>query len=106
VIAAMGLLIGVLARRFRWQGVLTVGNVLFQRWDAWFPQRQAALADIGQLMPSAAAMTGYQNIPIRGLRLSSAMVPAVLLAYALVSSCWRVRFRKIEISALSDLIDL
>ena len=46
-------------------------------------------------MPSAWAMTGYQNILIRGLGLESAWLPTlVLMAYALgffALAVWRFR---------------
>jgi len=65
----------------------------------WFPLEATggAFAAIGRLLPSAWAMTGYQNLLIRGLDLSSAWLPTlVLLAYALgffVLAVWRLRQR-------------
>jgi ABC-2 type transport system permease protein len=64
---------------------------------AWFPLEASggAFAAIGRLMPSAWAMTGYQNILIRGLDVSSAWLPAaILLAYAFgffLLALWRFR---------------
>jgi ABC-2 type transport system permease protein len=50
-------------------------------------------------MPSSWAMTGYQNILIRGLGLESVWMPvSILLAYALVCfglAVWR--FRKMDV---------
>ena len=57
-----------------------------------------AFATIGKLTPSSWAMTGLQNILIRGLGLESVWISAgILLAYALfffVIAVWR--FRKME----------
>jgi ABC-2 type transport system permease protein len=52
---------------------------------AWFSFEGAgrAFVFIGRLTPGAWAMEGFQNIIIRGLGLSSVLIPtAVLLAYA------------------------
>jgi ABC-2 type transport system permease protein len=101
-VAAMGLLIGVLAKSDD-QVVLfsMVAMFLFSALGGtWFPLEASggAFAAIGRLMPSAWAMTGYQNILIRGLDLSSAWMPAaILLAYAcgfFLLAVWR--FRKVE----------
>jgi ABC-2 type transport system permease protein len=101
-VAAMGLLIGVLAKSDD-QVVLfsLVSMFLFSALGGtWFPLEASggAFAAIGRLMPSAWAMTGYQNILIRGLDLSSAWMPAaILLAYAagfFLLAVWR--FRKVE----------
>jgi ABC-2 type transport system permease protein len=52
-------------------------------------------AAIGNMMPSAWAMDGYQNILIRGLGLESVWTPTLmLLAYALgffMLAVWRFR---------------
>lgn len=101
-VASMGLLIGVLAKSDD-QVVLfsLIAMFLFSALGgAWFPLEVSggAFAAIGRLMPSAWAMTGYQNILIRGLDLSSAWLPVgVLLAYAFgffLLAVWR--FRKME----------
>jgi ABC-2 type transport system permease protein len=101
-VAAMGLLIGVLAKSDD-QVVLfsLISMFLFSALGGtWFPLEASggAFAAIGRLTPSAWAMTGYQNIIIRGLDLSSAWMPAaILLAYALGFSLLAVwRFRKVE----------
>ncbi len=101
-LAASGLLIGVLAKNDS-QVVLfsLVAMFIFSALGGlWFPLEASsgAFAAIGKAMPSAWAMDGYQNILIRGLGLSSVLVPTgILLAYALgffALAVWR--FRKIE----------
>ncbi len=101
-IAAMGLLIGVVAKEEQ-QVILyaMIAMFLFSAMGGtWFPLETAggAFAAIGKLMPSAWAMNGLQNILIRGLGLESAWMPALIVfAYALgffALAVWR--FRKIE----------
>jgi ABC-2 type transport system permease protein len=101
-VAAMGLLIGIVAKTDD-QVVLfsLIAMFLFSALGGtWFPLEATggAFASIGKLTPSAWAMTGYQNILIRGLGLDSAwMSTFVLLAYALgffALAVWR--FRKME----------
>jgi ABC-2 type transport system permease protein len=101
-VAALGLLIGVLVKDDS-QVVLFSLLAMFTfsaMGGAWFPLEvsSGAFAFIGKLMPSAWAMTGFQNILIRGLGLESAWLPAlVLLIYAalfFVLAVWR--FRKME----------
>jgi ABC-2 type transport system permease protein len=102
-VAAMGLLIGTLAKDDS-QVVLFALLAMFvlsALGGTWFPLEvsSGAFAAIGKTMPSAWAMTGYQNILMRGLGLESAWMPAlVLLAYALgffVLAVWR--FRKMDV---------
>jgi len=102
-IAAMGLLIGTLAKDDS-QVVLfaLMGMFIFSALGGvWFPLEASsgAFATIGNLMPSAWAMNGYQNILIRGLGLESAWMPMlILLAYALgffLLAVWR--FRKMDV---------
>ena len=102
-VAALGLLIVVLAKSDD-QVVLfsLIAMFLFSALGGtWFPLEASggAFAAIGRLMPSAWAMTGYQNILIRGLDLSAAWLPtAILLAYAFgffLLGVWR--FRKMEV---------
>jgi ABC-2 type transport system permease protein len=102
-VAAMGLLIGTLAKDDS-QVVLFALMAMFilsALGGTWFPLEvsSGAFAMIGKLMPSAWAMNGYQNILIRGLGLSSAWLPAlVLTVYALgffVLAVWR--FRKMDV---------
>jgi ABC-type Na+ efflux pump permease subunit len=102
-VASMGLLIGVIAKGDE-QVILysMIAMFLFSAMGGtWFPLEAAggAFAAIGKAMPSAWAMNGYQNILIRGLGLSSAWLPAVVLAaYAFGFfglAVWR--FRKMEV---------
>jgi ABC-2 type transport system permease protein len=102
-IAALGLLIGVLVKSDS-QVILfsLLAMFLFSAMGGtWFPLETSsgAFAAIGRWMPSAWAMTGYQNILIRGLGLESAWQPVMmLLAYALgffALAVWR--FRKMEV---------
>lgn len=87
-VASMGLLIGVFARTDD-QVILysMVAMFLFSALGGtWFPLEAAggAFAAIGRAMPSAWAMTGYQDILIRGLGLDSVWLAAgCLLLYAL-----------------------
>lgn len=102
-VAAMGLLIGTLVKDDS-QVVLFALMAMFifsALGGTWFPLEvsSGAFAAIGKAMPSAWAMTGYQNILMRGLGLESAWMPTlVLLAYALgffVLAVWR--FRKMDV---------
>jgi len=102
-IASMGLLIGVLVKEDS-QVILFALMAMFlfsAMGGTWFPLEATggAFAAIGKMMPSAWAMSGYQNILIRGLGLESAWMPAlVLLAYALgffALAVWR--FRKMAV---------
>lgn len=102
-VASVGLLIGVLAKGE--QQVIMFSLVAMFFFSAlggtWFPLEAAsgAFAAIGRILPSAWAMTGYQNILIRGLGFSSATLPgAMLLGYTALfftAAVWR--FRKMEI---------
>jgi ABC-type transport system involved in multi-copper enzyme maturation permease subunit len=104
-VAALGLLIGVLAK-VEEQVILfsLIAMFLFSALGGtWFPLEGAgaAFATLGRLTPSAWAMTGFQNILIRGLGLPSVWKPAaILVAYAaafFVVAVWR--FRKSETAA-------
>jgi ABC-2 type transport system permease protein len=70
---------------------------------AWFPLEGAgpAFASIGRLTPGAWAMTGLQNVLVRGLGLGSAVIPsAALLGFAaLFGGGAYLRFRKAEAGA-------
>jgi ABC-2 type transport system permease protein len=101
-IAALGLLIGVLAKNDS-QVVLFSLMAMFifsAMGGTWFPLEASsgAFAAIGRLLPSAWAMTGYQNLLIRGLGLESAWLPAMaLLVYTLgffALAVWR--FQKMD----------
>ena len=102
-VAAMGLLICTLVNDDS-QVVLFALLAMFifsALGGTWFPLEVTggSFAMIGKVMPSAWAMTGYQNILMRGLGLESAWAPTlILLAYALgffVLAVWR--FRKMEV---------
>lgn len=102
-LAAMGLLIGVLAKDDS-QVVLFSMMCMFifsGLGGVWFPLEagSSAFATTGRFMPSSWAMTGYQNILIRGLGLESVWMPvSILLAYALVCfglAVWR--FKRMEV---------
>ena len=86
-IASMGLLIGVMAKNDS-QVVLLSLMAMFifsAMGGTWFSLESSsgAFATIGKLLPSAWAMTGYQNILMRGLGLESAWLPTLaLLAYS------------------------
>jgi ABC-2 type transport system permease protein len=98
-VAAFGMLIGVAARGED-QVVLfaMLGMFLFSALGgAWFPLEVsgAAFASIGRLLPSAWAMTGFQNVLVRGLGFTSVIpVVGVLFGYSLAffaAAVWRFR---------------
>jgi len=101
-VAGMGLLIGVLAKSD--DQVVMFSMIFMFLFSAlggtWFPLEVAggAFSALGRWMPSAWAMTGLQNILIRGLGLESIWTAAgILLAYAagfFVLAVWR--FGKLE----------
>jgi ABC-type multidrug transport system permease subunit len=83
-IASMGLLIGVLVKNDS-QVVLFSLMAMFifsAMGGTWFPLETSsgAFAAIGKMLPSAWAMTGYQNILMRGLGLrGSRTYPVIIL---------------------------
>jgi ABC-2 type transport system permease protein len=98
--ACAGLLIGVLAKG---QEQVTlfglVAMFLFSALGgAWFPLEGAgaAFSAIGRLTPSAWAMTGFQNILVRGQGFESTLLPAaaLLLFSALFFTFGAALFRK------------
>ncbi len=98
-VAAMGLLVGALAKNDS-QVVLYSLMAMFifsTLGGSWFPLEASSdgFALAGKAMPSAWAMSGYQNILIRGLDSPSALLPAlVLFAYAagfFLLAAWRLR---------------
>jgi len=102
-VSSLGLLIGLLAKGDD-EVILYAMITMFifsGLGGAWFPLETAGriFATIGKILPSAWAMTGLQNVLIRGLGLSSVWQPAgILLAYALgffIIAVWR--FRTMEI---------
>lgn len=102
-VASVGLLIGVIAKEE--QQVILFSMIAMFLFSAlggtWFPLESAggAFGAIGRVLPSAWAMTGFQNMLIRGQGLGSTLMPAaILLGYAglfFVLAVWR--FRKIEV---------
>jgi ABC-2 type transport system permease protein len=102
-LAALGLLIGVVAKAED-QVILfsMIAMFLFSALGGtWFPLEVAGggFSAVGRLTPAAWAMTGLQNLLIRGLDSSSAWLPAgVLAAYAALFFLLAVgRFRKMEV---------
>jgi ABC-2 type transport system permease protein len=98
-IACLGLLISVVSKAEE-QVILYSLICMFvfsALGGAWFPLEGSgpAFAALGQVMPSAWAMNGFQNILIRGLSSGSALLPTgILLAYALLcfaAAVWRFR---------------
>jgi ABC-2 type transport system permease protein len=97
-IAALGLLIGVLARSEE-QAVtfsLIPMFVLSGLGGAWVPLEVTGetFSKIGHLSPVAWAMDGFQNISVRGFGFSSVLLPAAALAgYAVIFftlAVWRL----------------
>jgi ABC-2 type transport system permease protein len=102
-VAAMGLLIGTVVKDDS-QVILFALMAMFifsALGGTWFPLEVASgtFAAIGKVMPSAWAMTGYQNILMRGLGLESAWMPTgILLAYAFVFFALAIwRFNKMDV---------
>jgi len=97
-IAAMGLLIGVLARSEEQAITLSLIPmfVLSGLGGAWVPLEVTGetFAAIGHVSPVAWAMDGFKNISIRGLGVESVLIPVAALAgYAIVFfalSVWRL----------------
>ena len=99
-VSSLGLLIGAASKSedqvIMW--ALMAMFVFSALGGAWFPLDVTGktFAAIGHLMPTAWAMDGFQNIVLRGLGLSSVLLPAgILLAYAVVFfalAVWRFRF--------------
>jgi ABC-2 type transport system permease protein len=98
--ASLGLLIGALAKSPEQVIVLSLVAMFFfsALGGAWFPLEVAGetFKAIGHATPTAWAMDGFQNIVLRGLYLSSVLVPAgALLVYSLVFfgvAVWRFKF--------------
>lgn len=99
-VASLGLFISTLAKGED-QVVLFAMIAMFvfsALGGAWFPLEGTggAFAAVGNLMPSAWAMTGFQNVIVRGLDFNSVLLPAgVLLAYAAAFfglAVWRFKF--------------
>lgn len=101
-VSALGLVIGVLARGED-QVILfslIAMFILSALGGAWFPLEVAgeAFGTVGRLTPAAWAMTGFQNILIRGQGLAAVWLPsAIMLAFAagfFALAVWG--FRRIE----------
>ncbi len=99
-IAAMGLLIGVMARSEE-QAVmfsLIPMFVLSGLGGAWVPLEVtgATFQAVGHVSPVAWAMDGFENILIRGMGIESVLLPAgMLLVYGMVFfglAVWRFKF--------------
>jgi len=98
--AAMGLLIGVLARSEEQVTILSIipALVLSGLGGAWMPLEFTgeAFQAVGHVTPVAWAMDGLENIIVRGLGLGSVLLPAgMLLVYAAVFfglALWRFKF--------------
>jgi ABC-2 type transport system permease protein len=99
-VASLGLFISAIAKGEDQVALFAlIAMVIFSALGgAWFPLEGTggAFAAIGKFMPTAWAMTGFQNIVVRGLGFDSALLPAgILLAYAAVFfglAVWRFRF--------------
>ena len=99
-VACLGLFIGAISKAE--EGVVMwalIAMFLFAALGgAWFPLDVAgqAFATIGRLTPAAWAMDGFQNVVVRGLGVSSVLLPVmVLLLYAagfFGLALWRFRF--------------
>ncbi len=99
-IAALGLLIGALARGEE-QAIsfsMIFMFLLAGLGGAWVPLEATGeiFQAIGRMSPLAWAMDGFQNVLIRGLGASMALLPAAaLLGYAalfFLLACWRFKF--------------
>lgn len=99
-VASLGLLIGAISKGdeqvIMWS--LIAMFAFSAMGGAWFPLdiTGQTFATIGHLTPAAWAMDGFQNIVLRGLGLSSVLLPAgILLAYAGLFfglAVWRFKF--------------
>ena len=97
--AGIGLFIGVLAREEQQVSLYSLITMftLSALGGAWFPLDGTgkAFATLGHLTPTAWAMTGFQNILIRGLDGFSTLLPAgILCAYAvafILLASWKLK---------------
>jgi ABC-2 type transport system permease protein len=98
--ASLGLLIGALARKEQQVVAYSLAAMFIfsALGGAWFPLDVAGkgFAQVGGLLPTAWAMTGFQNIVLRGLGAGSTLVPAgIIFAWAaafFAVATWRFRF--------------
>jgi ABC-2 type transport system permease protein len=99
-VASLGLFISVLARGTEQVTLLAMAAMFIfsALGGAWFPLEGTggAFAAVGRLMPTAWAMTGFQNIVVRGLDFNSVLLPAgILVAFAAAFfglAVWRFKF--------------
>ncbi len=99
-VASLGLLISVLARGTEQVTLFAMAAMFIfsALGGAWFPLEGTggAFAAVGRLTPTAWAMTGFQNIVVRGLDFSSVLAPAgILVAFAVAFfglAVWRFKF--------------
>jgi ABC-2 type transport system permease protein len=99
-VVSLGMLIGAIAKTDNHVTVYALlAMFLFTGLGgAWFPLEGtgAAFQAIGRLMPTYWAMRGFQNVIVRGMGLSSVLLPVtILLAYAMAFftlAVWRFRF--------------
>lgn len=97
--SALGLLIGTIAKGDEQVIIIAMISMflLSALGGTWFPLEGAgrAFAAVGQLTPTAWAMTGFQNLLVRGLSLESTLLPSTIqLAYALglfALAAWQFR---------------
>lgn len=97
--SALGLLIGTVAKGDEQVIVIAMISMflLSALGGTWFPLEGAgrAFAAVGRLTPTAWAMTGFQNLLVRGLPFESTLLPfAIQLAYALgifALAAWQFR---------------
>ena len=98
-VACLGLFIGVVAKGEEQVVLYSMLAMFFftALGGAWFSLESTGtvFSAIGHLLPSTWAMTGYQNIIVRGLGASSVLLPcAILLGYAAVFftlAIWRFK---------------
>lgn len=98
--ASLGLLIGALAKTEEHVILLSLISmfVFAALGGCWFSLEYVGetFSAVGHLMPTAWAMDGFQNIVLRGLGLSSVLLPVgILLAYAAAFfglALWRFKF--------------
>ena len=98
--SSLGLFIGAIAKTE--EQVITWSLIAMFAFSglggSWFPLEftSQAFSTIGHLMPTAWAMDGFQNIVLRGLGLSSVLLPAgILFAYGVAFfalAVWRFRY--------------
>jgi ABC-2 type transport system permease protein len=98
-VASLGLFIGTIAKTQEQVSMFSmIAMFLFSAGGgAWFPLEITGrtFSFIGHLLPSAWAMDGFQNVVLRGMGFSSALVPAlVVVGYAALFfsvAVWRFR---------------